>query len=281
MVTKAASALAWAPALRVIDAAGNAAEAIFPFLQAGPVQAGPATANQGKALFRRLTPAVPADWAIHHTKQDALAGRYLTELGINVQDPQYLRAVPREVHDIIGGEQTRWWAKKGKELGITSTQAKQVVPLAEVQAFEAKLDAEWHTYWVTKGAQSRDVTQVTNRLKKAGGKFGLVADEANRLKRLGILTAEVLPFFALVAGWAKPAHAAAILDPAHDAELDVVRDRYATCIDDALTPPLYRVSKTNAQLLAEAVRDFVNKFDDEAATEIRAAMGAYIDLHLP
>jgi len=230
---------------------------------------------------------VPSNWPIHHTKQDVLAARYLKEKGINIQEKQYLRAVPNDVHDIIGGEQNRWWWKKVKDLrdaGDTSVNISNVyqkVPLADVEAFEAKLASEWSSHWVTNGAKSADVTRVAKKLEAAGGKFGLVAGEGQRLKRLGILAAAALPIFDLIVGWSNPAYAAVTLDAEHDAQLQNVKRKYEMCIDDALSPPTYRVSKINAQLLAEAVEVFVQRFDNDAAIRIRTTMGAYIDLNLP
>ena len=45
--------------------------------------------------FLWATPVMPSHWQVHHTKQQALGGRYQA-IGIDVHDVKYLRAVPRK-----------------------------------------------------------------------------------------------------------------------------------------------------------------------------------------
>jgi RHS repeat-associated protein len=186
-----------------------------------------------RGAFQDKVPWMPNDWAVHHTKQQRLRERYLSENGINVDDPKYLRGIPTEFHSDISASQTKWRNVKMKEMGLDPTNPKHVqkfwktVPLSDVEAFEKKLEKVYSGYWIEcdekVGLFTRRKTHYQNRIanldKLAKSKAGLARFQlrkASRIKELFPKLAGALGILALLGD--NLAFAANIADHSPEAE---------------------------------------------------------------
>jgi hypothetical protein len=151
-----------------ITAANDAVKDLeFYFVWAGPANVA-YTAGNYRTEFVKVTPDMPADWGVHHTlqQQPTLAGRYMAERGVNVHDPKYLRGVPQAYHKEISVLQQKWWAKQSKAFGGDMEATYRNVALADVDTFNAKVDAMFKDKWIKAGKnQSKAVTAIVNRMK--------------------------------------------------------------------------------------------------------------------
>ena len=113
-----------------------------------------------RGAFKKETPDLPNDWKVHHTKQQALADRYLNEKGINIHDSDYLRGVPVNVHYEINDVQAKMHMAKMRDMGLLkpgeclneSNSARiwqkywDTVPLEDIEKMEKRLTMYIKTY---------------------------------------------------------------------------------------------------------------------------------------
>jgi hypothetical protein len=250
----------YSAAVRIIDSQGRSTEALFGFLAPGNVMPGPATPEEGIRTFARNTGVLPAGTHFHHTKQLALAQRYWKERGINVFDPQYVRAIPESwVHlKHINSQQMKWWRKKATELGYGAHNWNQVfndtrVTWTEIEDLETKLHGQFSKYWVPMGADQATISKAINTARE--DKLLLGMTKASRAKTIGLIVA--VPVILDLIGTSKALANVANFNP-NDSDFQIFLDRY----EDALVQtmgPAGRPSKTTAQHLVERMIIFAQK----------------------
>ncbi|MDX1967810.1 MAG: glycosyltransferase [Planctomycetaceae bacterium] len=225
------SALPFVATVRATDLIGNTAEALFAFAAEGP-QEPQATGNTYREYFKKATPDLPDDWKVHHTKQRALADRYLRERGINVHDKQYLRGVPPSVHVTdITPAQGAWWRQQAKRFGNSVERAYAEIQLAEVEAFEQRMDAQYRQWWISSGTnQKAEVDAIVNDLKSSHSKF--VTEKASRWRHLEIGVA-AFALFSLISDSAMACHNIANHSPQQLDKWEIFRAKYDSALDSA------------------------------------------------
>lgn len=181
---------------------------------------GVATEHNYGPLFIEKTPDYPGgDWEIHHTKQKQLAERYMTEKGINVHESEFLRGVPKAVHDDISELQREWQIAQMRKLGILGkdeplsnlnrgdafSKLWKKVPLSEAMDFEKSIDNAFNRYWLTaESGQKARVAGILEAIKPDG------VYSRNRNDRLGRVMNKVgnaLAILAVVTNGAAMAYA--------------------------------------------------------------------------
>jgi hypothetical protein len=258
--------------VKVIDGQGRSVEATFQFTAPGFVIAQP-TVNNYRALFLAATPGIPPGWEIHHVIQQRLAQakRYP---GWNVHTMENLRAVPASVHREITAAQNAQWAIWKRDFGWTPDN----IPLTEVNKFNAKLDQQFSSRWVSVGAPRPDITKVRNLMKgKPAAQFGL--SKSIRWKELGIAVG-ALTFFNLLSQNARAYERMANFD----AEKSEPFEKFMLAYENALTENIEigRVSKPTGENLTRQFGRFARSLslNEEAVQKVEIALEAWTSLKL-
>lgn len=133
--------------------------------------------------FKAATPGMPADWEVHHTLEQRLRERF-AELGYKIDDLDFLRGMPPEIHKQISKLQKMWWSDREGIDGLTVDDVK----LEDIQEFYAGLEDEFGEWWIEAGDDCAIQQKIT---KIQGMRASDNAIKANRrmtnaLKNLGI-----------------------------------------------------------------------------------------------
>ncbi len=207
--------LPFAVQVRVTDTQGNTNEALFtsytsqsgsaggqppgvnPFLGAGNLAAEP-TLSTYRQNFIDKTPdmksSLAEDWEVHHTLQvgrqngeTILADRFLAEKGINVHRAEYLRGVPRGIHQgEIKRLQNAFWDNQKDALSVTTTaEAMRQVDLDEVIQFADDMEKEMKDMWIKSGKKQKTaIRRINNAWNHGRGKWAL--GRIQRMRRMGL-----------------------------------------------------------------------------------------------
>jgi len=177
--------------VRVTDVFGTVAEALFAFADPSGAVPRPSASNF-RPNFVNETPELrpligpgPDDWNIHHTlqQQKTLAKRYLDERVINVHENQYLRGVPRKVHNDLNAAQDSFWAREAREnFNGNKELAYKNTPWSKIDDFVAKQEQEYAKWWLSAG-EGKKISKIENRLAKMAD---FTMSRANRWGRLGL-----------------------------------------------------------------------------------------------
>ncbi len=229
-------------ALRVTDGAGHQAAWDIEFVGPGePTKTPkpPAVANAGnyRPMFYIETPDAPADWKVRHTKQQALAERYLRERGINVHESVHLRAMPKAAHDEITYLQKQFWqrmaTKYSKPGGVqyNSTTVKAVVSWDDIDKFEQDVERAYKDLWIEKGKnQGSKVKKILQTIDDPS-KFTLKRQDRMRLIGISLTT---LAIYELFVSKAEAAKAIVNHPPEARAAWDRVHSTMSACMDSEI-----------------------------------------------
>ena len=109
--------------------------------------------------FLEKVPELPEDWHVHHTKEQRLRKNW-EKIGINIDDVEHLRGVPKGVHDEISAAQNKWWNEQMRKanvpLGDGKAQRKffdginlsDPVWQKRIKEYEEDLEKAFGKYWV-------------------------------------------------------------------------------------------------------------------------------------
>lgn len=143
---------------------------------------------------------MPDDWQVHHTLEQKVRERLARRLGINVDDPRFLRALPENVHNAMSEAQRKWWNDQiGRELSnrkvIDSLEdAIDLVPLKEIKEFYSELLQAYDDVMVTAG----DTKEIREKIKRivamspAQRRFAAAGAATKILKAAGIVSSALL-----------------------------------------------------------------------------------------
>ena len=220
-----------------------------------------------------LTPSMPKDWWVHHMYQahPPIANRFKMELGIDVDDPKYLRGVDRRVHYEINALQEKFWQAKIKKWH-TRSMAYKMTPMKQILKHYKEIDNTYKDLYVKVGASSAEVQRIQRQFSKPRFfQLGKPARINKTLRRAGIPLGALGAFSSIVenATFAKN-----IVAPSDRVQrsLDEFLFHYATAYEEALTRGY--VDKNTWYHLEGSLRKYMNAadFPDEVKSNIEQAM---------
>lgn len=222
-------------------------------------------ANPDRGPFIKATPAMPKDWEVHHVAQraDILAGRFSTELGVDVHDLGNLRGVPPLIHHEINGLQTKFWNGMMKKYGYQSLgQAYRETPISEIQKLNTSIESVYKGLMVEAGAAAAEVAAVQ---KSLGNKALMTVGKSSRIIAVLSKVEVALGVFALFSVFTQNAALAnniANPPPNVQASLDAMLTMYGRALSEAEATG--QLSQNTWGLLGDKLSEYMNAagFDD-------------------
>jgi hypothetical protein len=259
--------LDYSVAVRVTDAQGRSTEAVFQFTNTGRPKAEP-TVNTYREEFMQATPDMPASWHVHHTLKQEFAERFKRERGVNVHALEYLRGVPPTIHYEITSAEKAWVRQKTKQY-----QGFDNIPLGEVIAFAKDVEKVFGSRMIRAGTnQAKEVTRIMNALKDEATSWALGA--AQRWKRLGLVSANAIWIFSLLADNAEAFYQMKNFDPDRHLAFRLFLEKYEYALQQAVERN--SVSRRAAEQLVESFFEFGRslKLDEKTLAKAEIAVTA-------
>jgi hypothetical protein len=265
-------------AVKLVDSFGNTTERLILFNDATDVYVGWWVGYRED--FETATPDLPADWQVHHSyaqRAGELKLRYKFE-GINVDDVQHLRGVPKEIHDEITQLQEAWWKAQEVKTGIQRPQVYWHVDFAEIKQFDEDVDDAHKKWMIRAGDKSDAVSKVRTILKQVSGKFEFLGGKAKRWERVGLKVGSVVGLIAAIGSNAKTLAKVATFDSG-DADFQAFFQSYSAALEAASSSEDGKISKQLAHEVRTSFVTWLTSIDQgDAGQKINALMFVFIEL---